>query len=66
LGLGGAREILKILKKKLKLKVNITLLNKEIERFAQEVSKQSTRGRFIKRGKLIRPKSKKEDVSYIG
>jgi hypothetical protein len=56
LGIGGAREIIKVIKKKLSISVDTELLDKEIEELENELG-----------NKIILPKRKKQgDVNYIG
>ena len=55
LGISGAREILKVIKKKLGVNVDIELLDREIAEIEQEIG---TRVQL--------PKRKKGDVNYIG
>lgn len=58
LGISGARELLKALKKKLQIKLNIKILDKEITELEQELGKTQ---------ELLRMKFKKgEEVDYIG
>lgn len=57
LGISGAREILKVLKKKLNVKVDIEVLNKEIAELEQELGKAHSRLAKLKQG---------QDVNYIG
>lgn len=58
LGISGARELLKALQKKLQLKLNIKVLDKEITELEQELGKTQ---------ELLRMKFKKgEEVDYIG
>ncbi len=57
LGISGAREILQILKKKLKVNVDIDLLDREIAEIEQELGKRT---------QALQKKTKKGDVNYIG
>ena len=58
LGVSGAREILKVLKKKLHIDVDLELLNKEISEIEQELGKTHEI--------LKHYKKKDEEVNYIG
>lgn len=58
LGVSGAREILRVLKKKLDVTVDIGLLDREIDEIEQEVSK--------KMQALQKKPRKQGDVNYIG
>ena len=57
LGVSGAREILQILKKKLGVKVDIDLLDREIAEIEQELGRRT---------QALQKKPKKGDVNYIG
>jgi len=57
LGVGGAREILKILKKKLQIDMDIKILDEELAEMEQELGKTH---------ELLRRYKKKDEVSYIG
>jgi len=57
LGISGAREILKVLRKKIDVKVDIELLNREIAEIEQELGKRT---------QALQKKTKKGDVNYIG
>jgi len=68
LGIKGAREILKILNKKLDLKINLKELDKEIKGVEKEILKTTKElGEVSKDTAMKKMKRKlKEDVSYIG
>ena len=58
LGINGAREILKVIKKKLTIPLDIELLNQEIQEIEEEL---------LKRKQTVQKKSKKPgDINYIG
>ncbi|VVB81355.1 PAC2 family protein [uncultured archaeon] len=57
LGVSGAREILKVLKKKLQIDLDINVLDKEIAEIEQELGKTQ---------ELLRHYKKKDEVNYIG
>lgn len=63
LGLRGAQEIVKILKKKLALPIDIELLEKEISEIESEISKQELNASH--NAKVMRLK-RGQDVNYIG
>jgi len=61
LGIGGAREIIRVLNKKLQLKINVTALEKELKELELEV--QNMKDNSIPDISKLR---KKRDTSYIG
>ncbi len=61
LGIKGSREIIKILKKKLGLKINLKDLDKEIKEMESELLKRTE-----ELSTIIKPRRKGRDVSYIG
>ena len=61
LGIKGSREIIKILKKKLGLGINLKDLDKEIKEMESELLKRTE-----ELSAIIKPKRKGRDVSYIG
>jgi len=63
LGVSGAKEIIKILNKKLGLKVQTNSLDKEIQEIEQELQEF---GENIKPTRLKKIKSKTKEVNYIG
>ena len=63
LGVSGAREILKVLKKKIGVNVDIELLDKEIAQLEQELGKQTQE---ITASHKARLKKLKEENDYIG
>ena len=63
LGVSGAREILKVLKKKIGVKVDIDLLDKEIAQLEQELGNQTQE---ITASHKARLKKLKEENNYIG
>jgi hypothetical protein len=63
LGVGGAREILKVIRKKLGIKVDVELLDKEITEIEKEVDKKMSL--IAHRARLKRLKGE-HDVNYIG
>lgn len=58
LGITAAKEILKILKEKLNIKVNLKNINKDMETIEEDLKKITA--------ELIQPKKKKEETRYIG
>ncbi|MFH1440339.1 MAG: PAC2 family protein [Candidatus Woesearchaeota archaeon] len=64
LGVKGAREVLKIIEKKLELKINIKELDKEIKNLEKEILKTTQELSQISKETAI--SKLKRDVSYIG
>lgn len=64
LGIKGAREIVKVLNRKLELKVNIKSLDKEIKEIEQELKKAEDMSKMHLQGPLKRIRFK--DTNYIG
>ncbi|MFC1753534.1 PAC2 family protein [Thermoproteota archaeon] len=67
LGIGGAKEIIKLLDKKLRLKINLKKLEKEIDELEEELGRvmESSSG-ATKSSKLKKLQSLNKETSYIG
>ena len=66
LGIKGAREIVKILNTKLKLKLDIMKLDKEVKEIEGELLKSEQFGMLSKKSALKKIKGMPGDVEYIG
>jgi len=67
LGINGSKEILKILNKKLKLKINFQELEKEVRSIESEMLKKTKEFESVsKRSALNKLKGKLKEASYIG
>lgn len=67
LGVKGAKEILKILNKKLSLKVNVAALDSEIKELEQEMGKRAQEMVAVQGKKLAKFRGKfGKDINYIG
>lgn len=69
LGIKGAREILKILNKKLDLKINLKDMDKEIKSLEQEMMKRTEELSAVSKStaiKKLKGKLGKDETSYIG
>jgi len=66
LGINGAREIIKILDKKLELKVNIKKLEKEIDEAESEIMKITKGLTDVSKQTALKKIKDKFDLSYIG
>jgi uncharacterized protein (TIGR00162 family) len=66
LGVNGAREIVKILNKKFKLKLDLSKLDKEVEQIDEEVLKRTEELSNVNKDTMKKLPGKKHETSYIG
>lgn len=66
LGVKGAREIVKVLDKKLELKIDLKKMDKEISKLEDDMSKKTQRLKEIARQRALQKLQPGQDPTYIG
>ena len=66
LGIRGAREILKILNKKLQLKLNLKELDDEIVEIEKEISSKTKQLEFMQQKRKSKTAGSSTEMDYIG